>query len=87
MYLKGPMRRNQDRKNRVRKWRVVGIISGRKYSGKGHKDRNRHKNRIKRSGQARLVYVRHKPQEREREREREGGERERGSDSTGAQGQ
>ena len=28
-----------------------------KYSWKGHKDRNRHKNRIKRSGQARLVYV------------------------------
>ena len=24
---------------------------------KGHKDRNRHKNRLKRSGQARLVYV------------------------------
>ena len=24
---------------------------------KGHKDRNRHKNRIKRSGQARLIYV------------------------------
>ena len=60
----------------MRKWRVVGIISGRKYSGKGHKDRNRHKNRIKRSGQARLVYVRHKPQEREREREG-GRERER----------
>ena len=31
-----------------------------KYSWKGRKDRNRHKNRIKRSGQARLVYVRHK---------------------------
>ena len=28
---------------------------------KGHKERNRHKKRIKRSGQARLVYVRHKP--------------------------
>ena len=28
---------------------------------KGCKDRNRHKNRIKRSGQARLFYVRHKP--------------------------
>ena len=27
------------------------------YSCKGHKDRNRHKNRIKSSGQARLVYV------------------------------
>ena len=26
-----------------------------KYSWKGHKDRNRHKDRIKRSGQARLV--------------------------------
>ena len=31
-----------------------------KYSWKGPKDRNRHENRIKRSGQARLVYVRHK---------------------------
>ena len=28
-----------------------------KYSLKGHKDRNRHKNRIKSSEQARLVYV------------------------------
>ena len=28
-----------------------------KYSRKGHKDRNRHKNRIKRSGQARWIYV------------------------------
>ena len=28
-----------------------------KHSWKGHKDRNRHKNRIKRSGQAQLVYV------------------------------
>ena len=28
-----------------------------KYGWKGHKDRNRHKNRIKRSGQGRLVYV------------------------------
>ena len=33
-----------------------------KYSWKGHKDRNRHRNRIKRSGKARLVYVWHKPQ-------------------------
>ena len=46
-----------DRKNRVRKRRVVGRIYGMKYSWKGHKERNRHKNRIKRSGQARLVYV------------------------------
>ena len=30
---------------------------GMKYRQKGHKDRNRHKNRIKRSGQAQLVYV------------------------------
>ena len=44
-------------KNRVRKRRVVGRIYGMKYSWKGHKDRNRHKSRIKRSGQARLVYV------------------------------
>ena len=28
-----------------------------KYNRKGHKDRNRHKNEIKRSGQAPLVYV------------------------------
>ena len=28
-----------------------------KYSGKGHIDRSRHKNRIERSGQAWLVYV------------------------------
>ena len=28
-----------------------------KYSSKGHKDLNIHKNRIKRSGQARLIYV------------------------------
>ena len=28
-----------------------------KYSWKGHKDRSRHKDRIKRNGQARLVYV------------------------------
>ena len=28
-----------------------------KYSWKGHKDRNRHKNRIKRSGHAWLAYV------------------------------
>ena len=28
---------------------------------KGHKDRSRHKNRIKRSGQARLVCLRQKP--------------------------
>ena len=32
-----------------------------KYSRKGHNDRNRNKNRIKRIGQARLVYVRHNP--------------------------
>ena len=30
---------------------------GMKYSWKGYKDRNRHKNRMKRSGQSRLVYV------------------------------
>ena len=28
-----------------------------KYSRKGHKDRNRHKNRLKWNGQARLAYV------------------------------
>ena len=58
------------RKNRVRKRRVVGRIYGIKYSRKGHKDRNRHRNRIRgsgedrnryknriRSGQARIVFV------------------------------
>ena len=52
----------EDRKNRVRKRRAVRRIYGMKYSWTGHKDRNRHKNRIKSSGQAWLVYVRHKPQ-------------------------
>ena len=42
----------------MRKRRVVGRIYEMKYSWKVHKDKNRHKNRIKRSGQARLVYVR-----------------------------
>ena len=41
----------------MRKRRVVGRIYGMEYSWKGHTDRNRHKNRIKRSRQARLVYV------------------------------
>ena len=37
---------------------VVGRLYGMKYSRKGHKDENRHKNRIKTVGkQARLVYV------------------------------
>ena len=34
----------------MRKRRVVGRICGMKYSWKGHNDRNRHKNRIKRVG-------------------------------------
>ena len=34
-------------------WRICGM----KYSWKGHKDRNRHKNRMKRSGQAGMIYV------------------------------
>ena len=41
----------------MRKWRVVGRIYGMKCSRKGHKNRNRHTNRKKKSGQARLVYV------------------------------
>ena len=46
----------------MRKRWVVGRIYGMKYSWKGHKDRNRHKTRIKnkkykKSEQARLVYV------------------------------
>ena len=44
----------------MRRRRVVGRIYGKKYSWKGHQERNRHKNRIKRSGQARLVYVKNK---------------------------
>ena len=58
-----------------------------KYRLKGHKDRNRHENRIKRSGQARLVYVKNKvaiphhakmsPWGREREKGGREGERER----------
>ena len=46
----------------VRKRRAVGWIYGMKYSWNGRKDRKRQKNRIKRSGQAQLVYDRHKPQ-------------------------
>ena len=42
----------------MRKRRVVGRIYGMIYSSKGLKDRNGHKNRIKRSEQAWLVYVR-----------------------------
>ena len=41
----------------MRKRRVVRRIYGMKYSWKGHNDRNRQKNRIKRSGQAQLVYA------------------------------
>ena len=41
----------------MRKWGVVKRIYGMKYSWKGHKDGNRYKNRIQRSGQAWLVYV------------------------------
>ena len=55
--MKGPLRQKYDQKNRVRKRRVVGRTDGIKYGSKGHKETNGHKNRIKRSGQARLVYV------------------------------
>ena len=41
----------------MRTQRVVRRISRMKYSRKVHKDRKRCKNRIKRSGEARLVYV------------------------------
>ena len=40
----------------MRKWRRVRIY-GMKYSWMSHKDRQRHKNRVERSGQAQLVYV------------------------------
>ena len=45
--MKGPIRQREDWKNRVRKRRVVGRIYGMKYSSRGHRDRNRHKKRIK----------------------------------------
>ena len=51
------MRQKEDRKNRVRKRRVFGWSYGTENSWKGHKERHRHLNRIKRSGQARLVHV------------------------------
>ena len=53
-----PIRQKKDLKNRVRKCRVVRRIYAMKYSWKGLKDRNKHKDSIKRSEQARLVYVR-----------------------------
>ena len=39
----------------MRKRRVVGRIYGMRYRWKGHKDRNRHNNRLKWSGQARSI--------------------------------
>ena len=48
--------RNKDQKSRVRKRRVVGRIYGMKYSWKGHKDRNRHKNRIKKESDVKHRY-------------------------------
>ena len=44
----------------MRKRRVVGTIYGMKFSLKGHNDRNRHKYRMKRRRQARLLYVKKK---------------------------
>ena len=61
--MKGPMRKRYDRKNRVRKRRVVGRIYGMKYSRKDYKDRNRYRNGVKRNGQARLVYITSPPRE------------------------
>ena len=55
--MKRPIRQKRDRKNRVRKQRVVGRIYGMTYGWKGHKDGNGHKNIIKESGQAWLAYV------------------------------
>ena len=52
-----PIRQRYERKNIVRKRRYAGRIYEMKFSGKGLKNRNRHKNRIQRSGQAELVYV------------------------------
>ena len=54
---KDQIRQTSDRKNRVRKWRVVGRLYEMKYSWKGHEERDRHKNRIERSKKARLFYV------------------------------
>ena len=47
MKLKGPIRQKYDRKN-SHKMKSFRRIYGLKYSLKGHKDRNRHKKRIKR---------------------------------------
>ena len=41
----------------MKKRRVVGRMYGIKYNWKGHKCRNKHKNRMTRSGQARLLHV------------------------------
>ena len=49
--------RDKTGKTEWKKRRVVGRIYEMKYSWKGHKDRHRHKNRMKRNGQARLDYV------------------------------
>ena len=51
--MKGPLRQKWDGNNRMWRQRICGM----KYSWKGHNDRNQHMNKIKRSGQARLVYV------------------------------
>ena len=48
--MKGQIRQTSDQKNRARKRRIVGRIYGMKYISQGHKDRSRHKNRIKRVG-------------------------------------
>ena len=45
--MKEPIRQKSDQENRVKKQRVVGRIYGMKYRRRGHKDRNGHKNGIK----------------------------------------
>ena len=58
---KDPIKQRKDRKSRARKRRVVRRIYRMKYSWKGYKDRNGHTSRLKRSEQAWLFYVKHKP--------------------------
>ena len=48
--MKGPIQQKYNQKNRVKKWKVAARLYGTEHSLKGHKDGNRHKNRIKIEG-------------------------------------
>ena len=54
--MKGPIRPKQDQENRVLKQRIVGRIYGMTVE-RAIQTENRHVNRIKRSGQAWLLYI------------------------------